>query len=461
MKILLTNPKTVNVFESFGFVFPPLGLLYVAAAAEQGGHNVKIEDFRVSRHSPASYDYQNYDIVGITTDTRRFRGAMEIAKSAKTLGRTVVMGGPHPAFSEEEILKSGYVDFIVKGEGEITFPELLDGIEKGADLSSIKGLSYLKEGSIVSTPQPELIKDLDALPLPARHLTDIEAYKRAGLRYGGKRPVAVISSSRGCTHNCNFCLTPRMYGNVWRARSAVSVMAEIKELYHKYGYRAIAFCDDNFTVSPERVKEICSMIIESGLDIWWWCLSTPNTLLKNEDMVRLMAKSGAKTIYIGVESVNMSTLKDFNKGLTTDIPRKAVNLLKDNGIEVFASYILGGINDDLKMMLNTMKFARELDTSVAQFTILTPYPGTALHKNISNLLRHRKWHLYDGFHLVFRHGTVPSVMMHLLLIWAYVRYYARSRRAARGFLKAFKNNAPIVRKLFRRPKWTVEIKQES
>lgn len=452
MKILLTNPKTVNVFESFGFVFPPLGLLYVAAVAEQSGHNVKIEDFRVSRNKPSSYDYQNYDIVGITTDTRRFQGALEIAKSARAQGRTVVMGGPHPAFSDEEILKSGCVDFIVKGEGEVTFPALLEGIEKGTDLSSIKGLSYLNKGRIVSTPQPELIQDLDALPLPARHLADIEAYRKMGLRYGGKRPVAVISSSRGCTHNCNFCLTPRMYGNVWRARSAPSVVAEIKEVYHKYGYRAVAFCDDNFTVSPERVKEICSLIIESGLDIWWWCLSTPNTLLKNEDMVRLMSRSGAKTVYIGVESVNPSTLKEFNKGLTNDVPHKTVKLLKENGIEVFASYILGGISDDLKMMLNTIKFARRLDTSVAQFTILTPYPGTTLHKNISNLLRHRKWHLYDGFHLVFRHGKVPFVVMHLLLIWAYVRYYARSRRAARGFMNALKNNAPLVRKFFRKSK---------
>ena len=449
MKILLTNPKTVNVFESFGFVFPPLGLLYVAAVAEQSGHNVKIEDFRISRHSHASYDYQSYDIVGITTDTRRFQGAMEIAKRAKDLGRTVVMGGPHPAFSDEEILKSGCVDFIVKGEGEVTFPALLDGIGKGADLSSIKGLSYLNKGSIVSTPQPELIQDLDALPLPARHLTDIEAYKRAGLRYGGKRPVAVISSSRGCTHNCSFCLTPRMYGNIWRARSASSVIAEIKEVYHTYGYRAVAFCDDNFTVSPERVKEICSMIIESGLDIWWWCLSTPATLLKNEDMVRLMSKSGAKTVYIGVESVNPSTLKEFNKGLTTDIPQKAANLLKKNGIEVFASYILGGVNDDLRTMLATIKFARKLDTSVAQFTILTPYPGTTLHRNISGLLRHRRWHLYDGFHLVFRHGKVSFVMMHLLLIWA---YYARSRRAARGFMNALKNNMPVVRKILGKSK---------
>ncbi|RJQ51673.1 MAG: radical SAM protein [Nitrospiraceae bacterium] len=452
MKILLANPKTVNVFETFGFVFPPLGLLYVAAVAEQSGHDVRVEDFRISGHNPSAYDFKNYDIVGITTDTKRFQGALEIAKRGRAQGRTVVMGGPHPAFSDEEILKSGCVDFIVKGEGEITFPALLEGIEKGTDLSSIKGLSYLNKGRIVSTPLPELIQDLDALPLPARHLADIEAYRKTGLRYGGKRPVAVISSSRGCTHNCNFCLTPRMYGNIWRARSAPSVMAEIKEVYHKYGYRAVAFCDDNFTVSPERVKEICSLMIESGLDIWWWCLSTPNTLLKNEDMVRLMSKSGAKTVYIGVESVNPSTLKEFNKGLTNDVPHKAVSLLKENGIEVFASYILGGINDDLKMMLNTIKFARRLDTSVAQFTILTPYPGTTLHKNISNLLRHRKWHLYDGFHLVFRHRKVPFAVMHLLLIWAYIRYYVRSRRAVKGFMKAFRNNAPVVRKLFRKTK---------
>lgn len=238
-----------------------------------------------------------------------------------------------------------------------------------------------------------------------------------------------------------------MYGKTWRSRSAESVIAEIEDLYYNYGFRAVAFCDDNFTVSTERVKNICLKIMEKRLDIWWWCLSSPNILLKNEDMVNIMAKAGAKTVYIGVESASPSILKEFNKNIKKDVPFQAVNLLKKNGIEVFASYILGGLNDDLKTILSTIKLARKLDTEVAQFTILTPYPGTSLYNTLKSRLRHKKWHLYDAIHLVFKHEKVSYLSMELLLIWAYVSYYARGWRAFKGFLKVFTKNTSVFRGL--------------
>ncbi len=447
MNVLLANPRSTNAFEAFGFVFPPLGLLYIAATAEQDGHDITIEDFCVSGNKPSNFDFSKYDVVGITTDTRRYRGALQMAKKAMSQGCIVIMGGSHPGFADEEILNSGCVDYIVRGEGEFTFPALLDNLEKNKDVASVQGISYLKNGKIERTASAPLIEDLDSLPRPARHLVDMELYKRKGLKYGGKRPVAVISSSRGCPYNCRFCITPQMYGKKWRARSAASVVAEMEEVYHKYGYRAFAFCDDNFTVLPQRVKEICSLIIEKGLDVWWWCLSSPALLLKNEDMVRMMARAGAKTIYIGVESANPATLKEFNKGITQDIPFKAVDLLRRNGIEAFGSYILGGLNDTISTTLATVRHARKLDTAVAQFTILTPYPGTALYNDMQPVLRHKKWHLYDGIHLVFRHRNIAFVPMELLLIWAYASFYARGLRSIKNFFKAFTNNSPVLKKL--------------
>ena len=447
MNILLANPKSVNVFESFGLVFPPLGLLYVAAAAEKAGFEVALEDFFVSGNKPSHFNFRDYDVVGITSDTRRFPGALEIAKRAKADGCTVVMGGPHPAFVDEDVLTSNYADFIVKGEGELTFPELLDTVKNCGDHSGVKGISYLENGNVMRTGSRELVEDLDSFPFPARHLIDINAYKRFGLKYGGQRSVAVLSTSRGCPNECNFCVSPQMYGRRWRARTPESVVAEIEHVYHEYGYRAVAFCDDNFTVSPKRVKAICSLLIEKQLNIWWWSLSTTTTLLRNEDMVALMAKAGAKTVYIGVESPDPAVLKEMNKNAKADAPSKAVALLKRNGIEVFASYILGGVNDDIRAIFRTIKFARSLDTSVAQFSILTPYPGTVLFNKLKDRLRHKKWHLYDGIHLVFRHRNVPFVPMELLLIWAYVSYYGRGWRAVKGFLKAFVKNAPVL-KLF-------------
>ncbi len=450
MNILLTNPKSINVFESFGLVFPPLGLLYVAASAEKKGFKVSVEDFFVSGNKPSNFNFSKYDVVGISTDTRRFPSALNIAKMAKAQGCTVVMGGPHAAFIDEDVLKEKFADFIINGEGEITFPELLNTIKHNEELMEVKGISYLNDNKLIRTKARELIADLDSIPFPARHLLDMNLYKKAGFKYGGKRAVTALSTSRGCPNECNFCVTPQMYGRKWRSRSPVSVLSEIEEIYHKYDYRAIGFCDDNFTVSPERVKELCSLILEKQLDIWWWSLSTANILVRNEDMVRLMAKAGAKTVYVGMESPNPSTLMDFNKKITTDIAGKAVNILRRNGIEIFASYILGGINDDKRGVLRTIKFARSLDTEVAQFTILTPYPGTNLFNKLEGSLRHKKWRLYDGLHLVFRHKNISFVLMELLLIWAYISYYTRGWRAIKGFIKALVKNTPVLRLFYGR-----------
>ena len=446
MNIVLANPKSVNAFESFGMVFPPLGLLYVAAAAEKAGFAVGLEDFFVSRNVPARFDFRRYDVVGITSDTRRFPGALEIAKRAKQQGCTVVMGGPHPAFVDDDVLASGYADFIVKGEGEITFPDLLDTIKRGDDPCHVKGISYLVHGNVTRTAPRELVEDLDSLPFPARHLVDMDSYKRFGVKYGGERSIAILSTSRGCPNACDFCVTPQLYGRRWRARTPESVVAEIEHVYHDYGYRAIAFCDDNFTASPRRTREICRLLIEKNLDIWWWSLSTTTALLRNEDMVSLMAKAGAKTVYIGVESSDPETLKELNKDASADAPSEAVALLKRNKLEIFASYILGGLHEDAGAILRTIRFARSLDTSVAQFSILTPYPGTVLFEKLKDRLRHRKWRLYDGTHLVFKHERVSYVSMHLLLLWAYVSYYARGWGAIRGFVKAFVKNTPTLKR---------------
>jgi len=448
MDILLANPKSVNAFEAFGMVFPPLGLLYVAAAAEKAGYTVGVEDFFVSRNKPSHFNFRDYDVVGITSDTRRFPGALEIARRARQQGCTVVMGGPHPAFADEDVLMDGYADFIVKGEGEITFPDLLETIKRGGDLCHVKGISYLVHGKVIRTAPRELVEDLDSLPFPARHLVDINAYKRLGMKYGGKRSIAILSTSRGCPNACDFCVTPQMYGRRWRARTPESVVAEIDHVYYDYGYRAIAFCDDNFTASPRRVREICRLLIEKDLDIWWWSFSTTSTLLRNEDMVSLMARAGAKTVYIGVESPDSETRKELNKDASADAPSEAVALLKRNKLEIFASYILGGMNEDAGAILRTIRFARALDTSVAQFSILTPYPGTVLFEKLKDRLRHTKWRLYDGTHLVFKHEHVPYVSMHLLLLWAYVSYYTRGWGAIRGFVKAFVKNTPILKRFW-------------
>ena len=424
MKILLTNPVNIGGFRALGLHFPPMGLLYLGAYLEREGYHVEIKDFCNPGAEP---DYSQYDLVGVTTDTTRHLKAMAIARQAKEAGCTVVMGGPHPCYIDTEILANPWVDFIVHGEGEVTLVELLRALETGQkEWDRIKGISFRRDGEVVRTPPRPVIEDLDTLPLPARHLVDMNLYRRT--KFGG-RPTTPVFTSRGCPLNCHFCSSSSFFGLRWRARSPESVAEELEEVNKRYGFGAVAFVDDNFTLSPQRVVAISEEIIRRGLDIWWWNFSRAETIVKNEEMLKVMRRSGAKTVYIGVESANPQTLSALGKKLDLDTAIKAVELLKKHGFEIFASYILGSPQDTVRDIRETIRFAKRLDTNIAQFSILTPYPGTALYEELKERIWTRHWSFYDSQHLVYRHGRISFMRMEWLLLKANLLYYTRSKKA--------------------------------
>jgi anaerobic magnesium-protoporphyrin IX monomethyl ester cyclase len=426
MKILLINPANAGILRAVGVHFPPAGPLYLGSYLEKEGYHVEIKDFCTSGESP---DYFKYDLVGISTDTTRHNKAMEIARRAKEADCIVVMGGPHPCYIDEEILASPWVDFIVHGEGEETLLELLKTLEGGGkDWEGIQGLSFQRDEEVVRTPPRPFIQDLDSLPIPARHLIDMDLYRKTKF---GDRAITPVVTSRGCPTNCNFCSSSSFFGRRWRVRSPDSVVEELEELYNKYGFGAVAFVDDNFTLSPERVVAISERIIRKGLDIWWWNFSRAENIVKNEEILEVMKRAGAKTIYIGVESANPQTLTELGKKMDLDTVVRAVEMLKRHGFEIFASYILGSPRDKAKDIHETIRFAKRLDTNVAQFSILTPYPGTALYEELKERIWTRHWSFYDSQHLVYKHEHISFIRMEWLLLKANFLYYTRSKKAMR------------------------------
>jgi anaerobic magnesium-protoporphyrin IX monomethyl ester cyclase len=439
MKILLTNPTNIGGFRAVGLHFPPMGLLYLGAYLEREGYQVEIRDFCTPGEKP---DYSHYDLVGISTDTTRHLKAMEIARQANEAGCTVVMGGPHPCYVDKEVLASPLVDFIVHGEGEVTLLELVRALEAGGkDWEGIQGLSFQRDGEVVRTLPRPFIRDLDSLPVPARHLIDMDLYHKTKF---GERAITPVVTSRGCPLKCNFCSSSSFFGIRWRARSADAVVEELEELHNRHGFGAVAFVDDNFTLSPERVVAISEGIIRKGLDIWWWNMSRAETIVQNEEMLRVMKRAGAKTIYIGVESASPQTLAELGKRMDLNTVIKAVEVLKRHGFEIFASYILGSPRDNARDIRETIRFAKRLDTNVAQFSILTPYPGTALYEELKERIWTRHWSFYDSQHLVFRHGRISFMRMQWLLLMANLFYYTRSKKAVQD-----------VWRLAKRHKWGV------
>ena len=433
MRVLLVNPASMSTFGALGILFPPLGILYVAAAARDRGYEIKVVDRLVDRRT---IDFSHFDVVGIHSDTTRFNSALNLAREAKAAGAKVVMGGPHPCFEAKGILETGFVDAVVKGEGEESFPDLLDAWKSGEDLSVIPGLVVMTHQGVRDTGASRRIQDVDSLPFPARDLVDLSKYARAHLGY---RSLTPVHTSRGCPYGCRFCSSTRFDGSEWRARSAESTLDELEYLVRKLGFGAVAFLDDNFTGSPARIHEICDGILKKDLDVHWWCLSRVDTIVKHPKMVKHMAEAGAFSIFTGIETPSSDLLDHFRKRINPDQAWEAINILKEHGIETWGAYILGSPEEGRADIRSTIRFARKMDTNIAQFTLLTPYPGTALYDELKDRIVVKDWSKYDGNHAVFKHPTIPRIELQLWSIWAYIAFYFRHRRSIAGFCRFLVN----------------------
>jgi anaerobic magnesium-protoporphyrin IX monomethyl ester cyclase len=352
------------------------------------------------------------------------------------------MGGPHPQFMAADIFAAGYVDYIVKGEGELIFPNLLTALQNRDSVASVKGL-IIKDGRhLIETPAADPV-DVETLPFPARHLVDLHRY-RASM---SDRPITPIVTSRGCPSACHFCSSSSFFGRGWRYRSAASVLAELDEIYNRYGFRAVCFMDDNFTLAPQRVEQIADGIIDRGYDLRWWNFSRVDTIVKNPAMVARMAAAGSETIYLGIESSSEETLNSLGKNSKASDVTLAVDILRQNKIESYGSYIIGNLNETAADVEKTIDLAIRLNTNIAQFTILTPYPGTKLYEQIKDRIFCRRWKFYDGLHLVFRHPLINRHYLQFLLIKAFVKFYRRSEEATQGFRQAAGRGKLSFRKL--------------
>jgi len=431
LRILLVNPAGGGTYHAFNLTMPPLGILMVAAHAERHGFTVAVDDRMVATRAEP-FAPAGYDVVGIHADTARIGRALALAAAAKRAGAVVVMGGPHPTYAEEEVLASGDVDFVVRGEGEQVFVELLRALRDGRPADDVRGLTFERAGRLVRTPDQETIAELDDLALPARHLVDIDRYR--GARLHG-RALTNVHTSRGCPYKCSFCSSSWFDGVKWRKRSAANIVDEVELLVRAHGFGAIAFMDDLFTMDARRVEEVCEELIRRELDVWWWCFTRADTLVRNPTMVELMARSGCKQVFIGVESATEAVMADYNKRLDAEMPVRAIALARAHGIEVLASFILGGLEETRADVLRTIRYAKQLDTPTAQFAILTPFPGTELWGRVQDRIVDRDWAHYTGQRAVMDLPHLSRHELQLLCGLAYMSYYLRSWSAARGFYR--------------------------
>ncbi len=388
MKILLINPPSENelignnpsIIEEERGYNPPLGILYIAGYLEKyTSFNVDVLDTQAEE---ISYDSLKDvicaklpDVVGITAMTFTLIDVIKVVNIVKSIRSNikVVLGGPHVHIYPEETINLPGVDFLVLGEGEVTFKELVENIHDATRLKNIPGLVFKEGDKIINTGVRPLHEDLDRLPFPARHMTPVHKYSSLMAR---RSPITTMFTSRGCPYRCTFCDRPHL-GKNFRARSALNVVDEMEECVN-LGIHEFLIYDDTFTIDRQRVIEVCDEIIRRKLNIGWDIRARVNNI--DKDLLKKLKEANCERVHYGVESGNPEILKILNKGITVDRVRTTFQQTKEAGISILAYFMIGCPKETRKEIMETISFAKELKPDFVHITIFTPFPATEIYR---------------------------------------------------------------------------------
>lgn len=431
MKVVLINPPTTATFEVqsvLGLRTPPLGLAYIAAALERRGDDVTIIDSVASDISHTALkrklNVMQPDVIGVTSMTPSIFDALNVITYAKEScpHTTTVMGGCHITFLTEETLKAcPALDIAVIGEGEETICDLANALERNRDLTTVNGIAFKKNGKIHVNEKRRLISDLDKVPFPARHLLPLERYALLGT----KNLVGSVMTSRGCPFNCIFCSSSQFYGQTYRARSPENVVDEIEQLTNRYKIKNIEFVDDTFTINKKRAFEIAREIRRRGIDIFWGFGSRVDTITEN--MLHAFKKAGCTVFYLGIESGSQKILNILKKRITLDQVKQAIKWSKKAKIETIGSFIIGTPGETKDDVLRTIRFAKDCGVDFAQFTIMTPFPGTEVYEYAkkNGLLVTEDWSKYTTLKPLIQTEELTADEVSRLNSLAYRSFYLR------------------------------------
>jgi len=416
MKVVLIVPPGGYYAERWqkGSLMPPLGIGYISAVLERNGFDVKIIDAHVEGYSQARLidllKGLKPDVTGLTfTTENRFDAFDTMRRLRRAIPNTlIVAGGPHVSLAAEDTLTNiSELDFIVRGEGEYSFLELLLALKEGRGADGVQGISYRRDGLIVHNPPRQLIKDLDDIPFPARHLFPWQKYNFTLEVPGkGRFKAANIMTSRGCPYGCNFCASSKMWGRTCRMRTPENIIKEIEILVDHYRAKAIWIFDDTFTVSKKRVFRFCELLKERGISIHWFCEIRVDTVTK--ELLAEMKDAGCFSVGYGVESGSQRILDEvIKKGIRLDDVRRVTEWCTELGIMTNPFFIFSHPEETMDDIAMTMDMIRSWPKNgQVSLSLLHIYPGTPLEtfaKERGILPKDFSWSVKDD-----RVETLPS-----------------------------------------------------
>lgn len=366
MKILLVNPPSPGQYH----LYPPLGMGYVGSALKARGHEVRVLDCYLQD----KIDGYKPDWVGITGLSPQYPAMKELARWGKSLGAVVVMGGIHASSLPEFVLKDcPEVDYVVKGEGELAFPDLVEG-KAGPGVYSRNGCQ-----------ESIYIQDLDSLASPWETL-NLEVYSGPEIKIcgvsGRRYPVASVLSSRGCPYGCIFCSQAQVHGKRIRLRSAKNFLDEIEYLVRERGMQEIQIVDDNFTFNYDHAYSIVQGIIDRRLDITW---ALPNGIRADrvdKKLLEKMRESGCYYFSVGIESGSPEVLRRANKGLSLEKVEETVREAGRLGFVIHGYFMVGLPGETASDIRETVRFASRIPLDRISVNPVVPFPGSELFSGI-------------------------------------------------------------------------------
>ena len=413
----------------------PLNYIHLAAYLRKSGHTAKILDMVVEESTEDIDRYiRDHDvkIVGIGCMTCELPDALAEARRLKEThpGIQVVFGGAHPSADPEECLKSGVVDYVIVGEGEIPLKALLDELESGCEDKGILGLWSIENGHITggtSTAIP-LVEDL---PMPAYDLLDLDKYFQLDSPWHfpkSKKAVQYVSS-RGCPYHCSYCHT--IHGKKYRGMSAAKVVDEIEELVRKHGVEELMVVDDIFNFDLERAKDICRGIVERGLRVH---LQFPNGVRGDrfdEELVALMKQAGTHYMAIAIETTSDKYQNLIRKHLKLDKAQQAIQWARKYDIEVCGFFMIGFPGETLQEIQETLEFAVSAPLDTIFISLVSPFKGTVLRTDMMNgrfgEINAPGIAALEQLFPTVHNEAVPVEMLRKLQRSAYWRFYLKPR----------------------------------
>ena len=408
MKIRLIESESPSVHLWSPWRYPRLGLPMIGAALVAAGHDVRIY---CPHLAPVDWDdVYSAGLVGFSTTTSTAPAAYRMADDLRARGIPVIIGGSHVTFMADEAL--GHADYVARGEGgEQLMLELIGALDGRRDLASIRGLSFLRGDRSVHNDLREPCADLDELPVPDLSLI-------VGHRRMRSTP---IMTSWGCPFACNFCSVTAMFGRKYRFRSAENVVAEIAQKRPRH----IFFYDDNFAADAKRLKVLLRMMIDRDLVVPWQA-QVRTDVVRDAELLDLMALSGCKVLALGLESVDQATLDGYQKAQTVEDIAQAIDTLHDHGIKAHGMFVLGADTDDRDTVRDTVTFALKHRIDTLMLNILTPAPGTRwfAETDAEGRIFDKRWDLYDGQHVVIAPRRMAPAELQAEVLKGYARFYS-------------------------------------